>query len=331
MSSSTRTTAPEIMDGLVLFWVKAYTIGLADATRERRIGQIRSDLWEHYADRRGQGSSPALIRLEALGRAARGVAADLFWRFGLEEPQMQLNIPLERLGGACLLILVAAVMLSMNVNGYDPNVEGFDGELRRLASIKGWQVGIYTALQVLSGIAMLIGAVVLYLMLRRYSTMPIIFASVALASAGLLTLMTSALYATAANLADEYVATAPENRQTVLTVSRAFVLMMNGMVPTTGVMLGLSIFGYGAITTRYRLVPHWLRFVAGGGALALVLALITGLAADTEATWAFVMLGFLLLLLWLLVAGVWLLFGGSNEIPMEQTSRTPDEPLGRPA
>ena len=308
----TLARTPGIAADLILWWVEFYTTGLSGASRERRLGQIRSDLWEHYSDRTEQGASPAVIGLESLSRAARGAAADLLWRFQMEGPQLQLNIPIERIGGACLLVLVAAAMLSLNVAGYDPKIEGFEGELRRLASIKAWQTGMYTAFQVLSGIGMLAGAVVLYLALKRYSTAPVILAAVALASAGLLTLVTSALYSTAAALADEYIAATPEHRDAVLPVARAFVLMLNAAVPVTGVMLALGIYGFAFITRRYHVVPQWLRFAAGGSAVALGIAMVTGLAFDSDITWLFVMTGFFLLLLWLAVAGGWLLLAGSN-------------------
>ena len=311
-------TTPGIAAGLVLLWVQIYTAGLSGEIRERRVGQIYSDLWEHYSDRNEQGASPAVIGLEAIGRAARGAAADLFWRFQLEGPQVQINIPIERLGGACLLLLVAAAMLSLNVAAYDPNAEGFDGELRRLASIDGWQTGMYTASQVLSGIGMLAGAVVLYLMLRRHSTTPIILAAVALASAGLLALVNSALYATAAGLADEYVAAAPEHRDAVLTVGRAFVLMLTTVVWVMAVMLALGVYGFAVITARHHLVPSWLSFVAGGSVVAMGAAMVTDLIADSDITWLSYILFLGLLLLWLIVAGAWLLLGGFKMAPDDQ-------------
>ena len=325
MSATFRPQVPGIAEGLVLFWVQVYTTGLSGETRDRRLGQIVSDLWEHHSDRSEQGASPAVIGLEALGRAARGAVADLFWRFQLEGPQVQLNIPIERIGGACLLLLAAAAMLSLNVSGYDPNVDGFEGELRRLAGIEEWQVGLYTAFQVLSGMGMLAGAVVLYLALKRYSTTPVILAAVALASAGLLTLVTSALYATAAELADEYVATTPEHRDAVVAVARAFVLMLTAVVPITATMLALGIYGFAFITARHHLVPQWLRFAAGGSAVALGIAMVTGLVFDSDVTWLFVMTGLFLLLLWLAVAGGWLLLGGSAGPHVDQGPSSTEE------
>ena len=297
---------------LVLWWVGVYTAGLAPAARERRRGQIRSDLWEHYADRLDERAGPAIIGLEVLGRAARGAAADLLWRFQLEGPKVQIDIPLERIGGACLLALVAAAMLSLTVNGYDPAVESFAVELRRLASITGWQVATYATLQVLSGLAMVAGAVVLGRALwPRAATLSLLSAA-ALASAGLLTLATSAIYATAADLADQYVATAPEDSDAVLTTARAFVLVLNSIVPVTSVTLALGVYGFAVITARHHLVPHWLGFVAAASVIALGGAFVAALV-DGEVAWLFFMSGFGLLLLWLVAAGASLLLGGSSE------------------
>jgi hypothetical protein len=190
---------------------------------------------------------------------------------------------------------------------------------------------MYTALQVLSGIAMLAGAVVLQLTLRRYSATLAVLAAVAMASAGLLTLVTSALYATAAELADEYVAASPEHRDSVAAVARAFVLMLQAVVPVTAVMLATGVFGFAVITARHHLVPQWLRFVAAGSAGSLVTALVAGLAGASEAPWLFLMIGFVLLLLWLVVAGGWLLLGGSNTDPGEHASATDELAVPRTA
>ena len=301
-----------VAGSIILWWVQFYTTGLSSASRERRLAQIRSDLWEHYSDRAGQGASPALIGLESLGRAVRGAAADLFWRFQMEEPSVQINIPLERMAGACLLLLIAAFMLSVNAAGYDPAVEGFDVELRRLASLADWQAGTYTALQVVAGLGMLGGAAMLCLALRRYSAATAALAGVALAAAGVLTLVSSGLYIASAELADEYVAATPEHGDVVLTTARAFVLVLRAIVPVTAFALAQGVYGFALITGRHKLVPSWLTVVAGGSAAAFGLAVVAGLLDSSEFPWLFLMIGMGLLLLWLLVAGGWLLLGGSG-------------------
>jgi hypothetical protein len=319
-----------LVQKIVLCWATLYTAGLAASSRARRFVEVRSDLWEHKTDRIADGVSPALVGIEILGRAVRGVPADLLWRFQLEGPKMNINIPIQRLAGACLIFLVVAAMLSLNVAGYDSDRQGFEGELRRLADIKGWQVGMYTGLQVLSGLGMLGGAVILGLALRRYSATVALLAAVAMACAGLLTLVTSAIYATAADLADEWSAASPGHSDQVLTVARAFVLVLKSLVPVTAFSLALGVYGFATITARHRLVPHWLAFVAGGSAVALAIAMFSGMLTDSGVTWGALMIGMGLLLLWLIVAGGWLLLGGSNEEGAGDRKDEPAEGKGLP-
>jgi hypothetical protein len=297
---------------LVQLWARIYTFGLPDGSRQRRLDQITSDLWEHFEDRRLDGISPALISLEALERAARGVIADFLWRFQLEGPQMQLNFPLQRVGGACLLILVGAVMLNVSADGYDAAATGFDGELRRLAEITDWQVQVYTVLQVLAGIGMIGGACLVYVYLSNYARVQALLASVALAGAGLLALVTSAFYMVTAELADEYVLAAPERAESVLVTARGSMLMMSALIGPTILLLAIAVLGFAAITGRHHLVPRWLGFVAGGVSLVIP-ALVIAVAAGADTTsWILSMIGLLLMLLWLVVAGGWLLLGGSR-------------------
>jgi hypothetical protein len=297
---------------LTMAWVRLYTAGMPPNARARRSAEVESDLWEHAADRQTEGADPAAVGLETMGRVIRGVPADLLWRFQLEGPKVQIHIPIERIAGAFLLILVAAMLLSTNVSGYDPSRDGFDGELRRLASIEGWQVSVYVGLQVLAGIGMLGAAVVLCLALRPHSATTALFAAVFLAAAGLVTLVTSAVYSTAAELADDYVAAGPQSADSVLTVARGYVLVMSTLVPVTILMLALGVHGFALITARHRLAPRWLGYVAAVSAASLLVGVgLEIVSSGDTVSWLMIMAGLVLLLVWLVVAGGWLLFGGA--------------------
>ena len=174
---------------------------------------------------------------------------------------------------------------------------------------------VYTVLQVLAGIGMIGGACLVYVYLDNYARVQALLASVALAGAGLLALVTSAFYMVAAELADEYVQAAPERAESVLVTARGFMLMMGALIGPTILLLAIAVLGFAAITGRHHLVPRWLGFVAGGASLvmpALVIAVAAG--ADTTA-WILSIIGLLLMLLWLVVAGGWLLLGGSRVDP----------------
>jgi hypothetical protein len=61
---------------LVRAWAALYTRGLPAPTREERLAELESDLWEHRAAR-GDGLRP---QLAILSRCVRGMPADLAWR-----------------------------------------------------------------------------------------------------------------------------------------------------------------------------------------------------------------------------------------------------------
>ncbi len=107
MSSLFRSSIPGIAAWLVLWWVRIYTIGLSSVSRERRAGQIHSDLWDHYTDRAEDGTNPALIGLAALARAARGAAADLVWR---REQKGPVKAPAEDVGSKLERTIKVATM-----------------------------------------------------------------------------------------------------------------------------------------------------------------------------------------------------------------------------
>ena len=310
-----------VVGNLILWWVRLYTAGLAPHSRGHRLGQVRSDLWEHTNDRLAEGAGPALVGIEILGRAARGAPSDLLWRFQLEGPTMQLNIPIERIGGAFLLFLILAILIGVSVAGYDPAAEGFETELRRLADVSDWQVAVFTVVQVISGLGMVGGAVVLGLALRRYASTTATLSAAAMACAGLLVVLASVLYVTAADLADEWAAATPDHSDSVLTTARAIVFALQAMAPLVLVTLVLGISGFSIITVRHHLVPHWLGFVATGSVISVVAAGVSS-TVTSDASWGFFMLTLLLVLLWLAVAGGSLLLGGSKSTPADGEQKT---------
>lgn len=312
MSVATGTMPASRVVVLVLFWVRIYTCGLPSEARERRISQITSDLWEHYEDRRRDGLHPASINFEALGRAARGALADLFWRFQLEGPQMHFDFPLQRVGGACLLLLVAAAALAVAAAGYDTSADGFDGELRRLAEVTDTGVLVYSLFLMLAGVGMIGGACLVFLYLSGFARVQALLASVALGAAGLMALVTCGLYATTAELADEFVATAPERADSVLVAARGFMLLLSNIGPSMILLLSIAVLGFALIMGRHGLVPKWLGFVALASAVMVPSAGVASIAGIDTAAWVTFSLGFVLLLLWLVIAGGWLLLGGSR-------------------
>jgi hypothetical protein len=65
---------------LVTRWVRCYTRRLPAPVAERRVDEIRADLYDHIAHERARGTSDRLIALSVLSRMLRGLAADVRWR-----------------------------------------------------------------------------------------------------------------------------------------------------------------------------------------------------------------------------------------------------------
>jgi hypothetical protein len=78
-------------------WTRFYTLGLADSTREARLAEIESDLWEQH----NEGDHPLLV----FSRLLRGVPDDFRWRIEhmANEPHPALRALVLSLGVAILL------------------------------------------------------------------------------------------------------------------------------------------------------------------------------------------------------------------------------------
>jgi hypothetical protein len=70
----------ERVAGVVARWVRFYTRDLPPALAERRIGEIDSDLHDHIAHERADGTGEGRIALGIAARMIRGLPADTSWR-----------------------------------------------------------------------------------------------------------------------------------------------------------------------------------------------------------------------------------------------------------
>ncbi|MCA9830021.1 MAG: hypothetical protein KC495_06095 [Dehalococcoidia bacterium] len=289
-------------------WVRFYTLGLPEEHRERRSFQIESDLWEHWRDRAESQSPPLLLSWETTDRALRGMAADILWRFQLEGPKVRIHVPIERLAGAFVLLLILATFLSLSANGYDTGREGFADELERLASIKGWQTDVYTLLQVGAGLGMILSAAVFFLQLRERAPATAVVAAFLMASAGILTMVSASVYLSAADLADQWAADG--RTESSLTAARALTLMLFPLSMAIFVTLAGAMYTLAVAATRLELVKHPLPWLAAGSA-TLSLATLGALVTQFEtAEWLLVSAAMVSMLVWMASTGLQLLIGG---------------------
>ncbi len=288
-------------------WLRAYTFGLSPETRDRRSLELESDLWEHQGDALARNASLSQVGVEILDRTVRGMPADILWRFQLEGPHMQLHIPLERVLGIVLLILTIAVPVSLSISGYDTSRDSWSSELTRLGEIPAWQRSVNIAFQLVSGLALIGGGAGFLFALQSRSGLGAVLAGFGLASAGILTLIASALYSSMSGLATEHVS--GNSSESLLVTSRALGTTLSSLTGATVVLLVCGVFSIAWVARRHGMVPSWLNWIpAGAGALAvagITLAIVFG----ESIAWVVLMAAFFALVLWLLVAGGWLLFG----------------------
>lgn len=79
-STPARSAAYHRAVRLVSRWAALYTRGLSATVAAGRRDELASDLWEQGAASDARGGSGAATGISILGRAARGVPADLHWR-----------------------------------------------------------------------------------------------------------------------------------------------------------------------------------------------------------------------------------------------------------
>lgn len=288
-------------------WTRLYTIGLAEAVRERRALELESDLWEHEADRFGEQAAPALVGVEVLGRMVRGIPADLLWRFQLEGPQMELKIPFERMVGLMLVALVILIPIAVGIDGYDTSRDGWSSELLRLADISSTATRGNMLFQVFSGVSLIGAAAGFYLTLVPRARNLATFAAFGLAAAGVLTLAASAMYGMVSTLADDYAA--GRGGDDIVVTSRALALGMQSFAGSAGLLLIISVFILAYAANRHALVPSPLRWVAVASAGLFAGAFAADVIFTSDTAWILFMSGALLLLVWLLAAGGSLLLG----------------------
>ncbi|MBI5949543.1 MAG: DUF4386 family protein [Chloroflexi bacterium] len=288
-------------------WLRLYTVGLPAGVRERRAQELESDLWEHESDRFAGGTAASMVGIEILGRMVRGMPADLLWRFHLEGPQMDIKIPFERMTGLLLLSLVILIPIATSINGYDTGREGWGNELSRLGDNPEWQRNLTIAFQVLCGVALVGAGAGFSLALRGRSRNLATFAAFALATAGVLTLVASAVYAMVSEMATEYLA--GRGGDNALITSRTLAVGMDRLAESALVLLATGVYLLAFAAARHALVPSWLRWVAVLSAVLLAASVIADMGAADGAAWGLLGGALVALLLWLLVAGVSLLLG----------------------
>lgn len=308
---------------VVGWWAAAYTLGLAASVRDARRRELASDLWEHREDGAAGSASSLRIAIETLSRWVRGIPADILWRVNVEGPKVDIKIPFERIVGGTLIALVVLFIITGSISGYDTARDGFGGELRRLDENSALANNVNAFFRAATGFALIAAGAGLYAALRDRSRGMATLIGFGLCAAAVLELVGSTLQLTLVELADEYVTSTGAHQEQVLVTARAIAIAGQYTVTASFFAIMLSTYVLAIVAGRESLVPRWLIGIPVISAALVVGALIMAASgAGDTGLWLVMMSGLLTSVLWLLIAGFWLLFAQQPPAP-EASVRAP--------
>ena len=306
---------------LVRTWLRVYTAGVSSNLRERRAQQIESDLWEHQADATARGAGRAALSLLIADRMARGIPADIAWRARIGGFAMNFSIPFNRTVGLLLLALVILVPVASSISGYDTSRAEWESELRRLGEQDRSMVNVTNIFQVLTGLALVGAGTAFALTMGQRSRVLGISTGVFLGIAGVLTLVSAALYAGFAELAHEF--TSGDGDATTAATARALALTMDSTVVFATVCLAGGVFAASLAATRQAMLPRWLNIAPWVSAPLIVVYMFASVIdAWGDAAWTAGGVGFMFLVGWLIVAG--------GMLALRRAAVTPGAPQATP-
>lgn len=296
-------------------WVNLYCTGMSAESRAIRRLEIESDLWEHFADRAAHRVSPAAIGVEALGRLLRGVPSDIAWRFQAEGFHMNIDFPLERLAGLLLLVLIVPFIAGISIAGYDFSRDSWPSEFQRFSDISSRARAVTAALHAGAGLALIAAATQLFASLRERSPRLVSLGFGLLLAGGIVMLVNAAVYDAMSSLAEDYRAT---QDPALAATARSFGRALSALAAVNLGTLTVGVMAMSLAMTRLAMVPRWTMALSATGLAGAVMLFTLGPLADGLA-WAASGVALLCVVLWLLICGIWLLFGGSAKYPPMST------------
>jgi hypothetical protein len=234
---------------------------------------------------------------------------------------MDIKIPFERIVGGLLLAMIVLLMVTTSISGYDTSRAGFDGELRRLADLGTTAHNFNAFFRAVTGVALIAAAAALYTNLKDRSPVLSAMASFGIAAAGVLALIAGALQLVFVELAQEYVTSSGAHQEQVLVTARGFAVATENTVVAAFIALVLSIYVLAVLAGREALVPRWLIGIPVMSA-AIVGGSLIAQAAGADVQWWILISGMFLSVIWLLIAGLWLLFTPGEGVARAQATAT---------
>jgi hypothetical protein len=107
---------PERMAWLVARWVRLYTRNVPAPVADRRRDEIGADVHDQIAHERARGTADRRIAVSVAGRMARGLPADLSWRWRMRTGARRSTIWILLATALILLVPLVAMQLTDEVD-----------------------------------------------------------------------------------------------------------------------------------------------------------------------------------------------------------------------
>ncbi len=299
---------PGAVPAITLKWVRWYCMGMSDEARDRRSLEIESDLWEHFADGQADGKSPAALNVEMLSRLLRGIPSDIAWRFQAEGFHVNIQFPLERVIGVLLLFLLVPFFAGSALSGYDTRIGEWPDAFRTYADMSATGREVTGYLHSLVGVLVVVGVSQLLVHGVRRSPGLIAAAAAFLAVGGVIMVVNGGVYFGMSALAEDFNRSGDPG---IIATARGYARAIEILAVMNLGVMSAGIVTLSVAVTRLGFLPRWMNALAGVGGVAAVISFGSVFASDGY-SWAFLMVAWLSLSLWLLIGGLWLLLGGSR-------------------
>lgn len=244
---------------------------------------------------------------------------------------MNIKLGFDKTAAIMLLGMVIFFVAGTSIAGYDAGAEDFGAELQRAASTKA-NVNIFVF--TMSGLGFLGAAAGLIAAFREKSPALSTLCGIGLIATGVLVLISTALYAAFARLADEYVTSSGPAADQAMSNARIVLLIMSETTVMTAMLGGASIWGIAILAAIRGLVPRWFGVFPVASAVALAFSGVTSQLVSSD---FFPWLGIMIMLvgsaLWLVLTAGWLVMGGNGSSSKSDATESPtsDEPVKRRA
>ncbi len=127
--------ALDVAQRVALWWGRAYTRTAPEPDRSTRREELAADVHDQVADARARAVPEHRVARSVIGRALRGIAADVTWRFGVERKIARLDWHLAHPGtllAGLFVVLVPATLLADGARGPVSDLGPFVGLLASL-------------------------------------------------------------------------------------------------------------------------------------------------------------------------------------------------------